>query len=249
MTLYYIAIYILIGLHLLRCQKHASSVVSSNLDRCSHFSANATKSATQSAVACKIYFCFQQELHIGNCFDQTKCSGNQYIRLNNPAGQEMAFNDDSCGLCSSLVYKKLTKGCGNFTLLQGCYGDTSCSGQMEYFIVTNTPTISPTPSPSKRQDILTVQVSATAVDGPVNLHACNTSPSGLPNCNFRSAWNYCANISSWSSISAGLYTDCIISLPSTTMYINGNYGPLSDITVPYSSEYRIVINGVENGHI
>jgi hypothetical protein len=66
------------------------------------------------------------------------------LRLYDWAGTEVASNDDTCGLCSSLRYEYYDwwayyndkyygggsgEGCHYFTLRQGCFGDGSCGGR------------------------------------------------------------------------------------------------------------------------
>ena len=62
------------------------------------------------------------------------CTGDTYLRLLDSLGNLVALNDDSgdnaCGyLCSRLSYVvPIDAACFTFSLHQGCYADSSCSG-------------------------------------------------------------------------------------------------------------------------
>jgi len=56
--------------------------------------------------------------------------GDEYFRLFNSAGEQVAYNDDYCGLCSQITYVT-TEGCQTYSLHEGCYEEGSCSGQTE----------------------------------------------------------------------------------------------------------------------
>jgi len=50
------------------------------------------------------------------------------LRLKDSNGVELFMNDDRCGLCSSIKYQFGGDKCETYTIIQGCFGDTSCSG-------------------------------------------------------------------------------------------------------------------------
>jgi len=86
--------------------------------------------------------------------------GDQYFRLYDQSGAQVAFNDDACGgLCSQITYTT-TEACQVYGLHQGCQGNTLCSGltnvagggvlyaQFPTRVPTLAPTLSPSPLPT-----------------------------------------------------------------------------------------------------
>jgi hypothetical protein len=79
-------------------------------------------------------------LYAGQLFTVATCgvagasgSGDTYLRVNNPSGQEIASNDDAsgaCGLSSNLSFIVPTSG--TYVIRAGCYGSSACSGTVAY---------------------------------------------------------------------------------------------------------------------
>ena len=92
------------------------------------FTATNTNSARQNTVDEDIFACPGTTVTFSLCSATgASCSGDTYLRLYDDSGAEIATNDDSCGLCSSLT-KTFTAPCQTYTLAQGCYGSGSCGG-------------------------------------------------------------------------------------------------------------------------
>ena len=116
---------------------------------CPAYSASNTASATTNTSTCSgIYACSNTTFSISGC---GSCTGDQYIRLFNSTGAQVALNDDGgvgsgCGTsgCSALTYTTLaSSGCQAYSLHEGCFLANACGGVM---VVTNQQ--APTPAPS-----------------------------------------------------------------------------------------------------
>lgn len=62
-------------------------------------------------------------------------SGDTYLRLFDPNGVQVAFNDDaggSCGALSTITFSPSTYGA--YKIRAGCYNDTACSGTVSVFL-------------------------------------------------------------------------------------------------------------------
>lgn len=107
---------------------------------CLPFSLSGTSSATQNTQVCSFYTCPGTKLAFDTCHEDGKtCSGDTFLRLLGPNGQELDSNDDRCGLCSSIRYEFGGTGCATYSLVQGCHGDESCNGEVKITIVNEGP--------------------------------------------------------------------------------------------------------------
>ena len=98
-------------------------------DACTPYAASNTNSGTENVVQCPLLVCPGTILNFKTCSDDEKtCSGDTFLRLVDAAGNELASNDDNCGLCSRLSYEFTGTSCEPYFVNQGCYGDSTCSG-------------------------------------------------------------------------------------------------------------------------
>lgn len=127
---------------------------------CSSYSISGTSnSASNTYSSCNFTTCGGNliEIYTGVLSPYTPtCATDTYIRLFNSTNNEVAYNDDySSSGCSFISYSPPSdSACQLYTLHEGCYSNSICSGQFliaETFL-TAIPTISPTfkPSNSKR---------------------------------------------------------------------------------------------------
>lgn len=81
-------------------------------------------------------------IQISDC-DAVRCvsTNDQYIRLLSSTGSVVAFNDDSCQRCSLLTYTVPTGTTQTFTLRQGCFSTTTCSGIFKVVSLTPSSTV------------------------------------------------------------------------------------------------------------
>lgn len=99
-----------------------------------YYSASNTASATINTYNFAVYLYATQLFTVGTCgVPGASGSGDTYLRINNPYGQEIAANDDSgdpCGLLSNLsIIAPVT---GTYIIRSGCYGSGSCSGTVAF---------------------------------------------------------------------------------------------------------------------
>jgi hypothetical protein len=94
-----------------------------------YYSASDTFYATVNTVPYTFTVCSAGSIHIADCdFDRCLATYNdQYIRLYSD-GAEVAFNDQSCGSCSAITYYIASDTCHTYTLEQGCYANSLCTG-------------------------------------------------------------------------------------------------------------------------
>ncbi len=99
-----------------------------------NFNASGTNSATANTVNRTVALAAGQRITLGTCgVTGAAASGDTYLRLFNPSGTQVAFNDDSCGgLASNLGFTAQTAG--NYQIRAGCYQNTSCSGTVAWTI-------------------------------------------------------------------------------------------------------------------
>ena len=90
---------------------------------------------------CNITLAANQTLSVSTCA-AGPCRGDTYLVLRSPSGATVTYNDDTCGLCASFNYTALVSGV--FTLGQGCYSSSACSGVAVYSM-----TSSQSPSPPR----------------------------------------------------------------------------------------------------
>lgn len=67
------------------------------------------------------------------------CAGDTYLRLYDAENNEVALNDDYCGLCSTLEHEFFLP-CQEYNLHQGCWGSGSCGGQVSVEVIVEGPT-------------------------------------------------------------------------------------------------------------
>lgn len=97
---------------------------------CPHFEITfPTYSASINTTNCEFYACPNYELKISSCSERDTCDGDTFLRLVDSTGKELYLNDDACGLCSEIIYSKI-ETCGFYTVKQGCYSSSSCSGNV-----------------------------------------------------------------------------------------------------------------------
>lgn len=60
------------------------------------------------------------------------CVGDTYLTLIQTGGWVRGINDDAIGKCSWLSYRHLAAVPDNYTIVQQCYGATTCSGTVAY---------------------------------------------------------------------------------------------------------------------
>ena len=102
---------------------------------CLHYSASATNSATKNYVTCNITVCPGAAVTAGSCqtdyyYSAGYCTGNQYLRLFNSSGQQVAASAKACGNCSNIIYDapQSSATCEKYTIRQGCDSGGSCTG-------------------------------------------------------------------------------------------------------------------------
>eukprot|EP00981_Chlorochromonas_danica_P002844 scaffold557_cov172-Ochromonas_danica.AAC.1 len=87
------------------------------------------------------------------------CSGDQYLRLTDAYGNQLASSDNACGYCSRLEYTSWWGSPASlFYIWQGCYSRYSCSGVVAVIssnilpntISSSSPTAAPTAVPISR---------------------------------------------------------------------------------------------------
>jgi sugar lactone lactonase YvrE len=114
---------------------------------CLPYAASLTSSNTINFAICEIYACPGVELVIdGGC----SCNGDQLLSLVNSSNTVLSTNDDSCSICSKIIYHTIGE-CQTYTIREGCFGSRSCSGSVSVsgaLVLTASPTTSPTVSPT-----------------------------------------------------------------------------------------------------
>ncbi|WPB82345.1 Ig-like domain-containing protein [Archangium violaceum] len=98
------------------------------------YSASNTNSAQQNTVNQTIALTAGQTLTLGTCgVSGASFSGDTYLRLYNPSGTQVAYNDDACGgVGSNFTYTVPSGASGNYQLRAGCYSSGSCSGSVAW---------------------------------------------------------------------------------------------------------------------
>ena len=105
-----------------------------------YYSTSQTDSATVNTVPYTFTACIQGDIHIADCNpDRCLSSSNndQYIRLYSN-GVVVAFNDDSCRYCSIINYRIISDTCQTYTLQQGCFSNSECSGNFTISLIMQT---------------------------------------------------------------------------------------------------------------
>ncbi|WP_309888853.1 Ig-like domain-containing protein [Archangium sp.] len=98
------------------------------------YSASNTSSATVNTSNQTIALMAGQVLTLGTCgVTGSSFTGDTYLRLNNPSGTTVVFNDDACGgMGSSFTYTVPAGAGGNYQLRAGCYSSGSCGGTVAW---------------------------------------------------------------------------------------------------------------------
>ena len=109
------------------------------------YTASNTNSAQQNTTNQTIALTAGQILTIGTCgVSGATFTGDTYLRLRDPAGVQVAANDDACsGMASRIVYT--APAAGNYEIRAGCYSNTSCTGTVAWTITTGPPPPPPAP--------------------------------------------------------------------------------------------------------
>jgi hypothetical protein len=98
------------------------------------YSAVNTSNATVNTTDRVIYLTAGQTFTMGTCgVEGASGSGDTFLKLMNPSGQEVAVNDDASGSCvtlSTITYTVAVTGW--HTMRAGCFSNTSCSGTVAY---------------------------------------------------------------------------------------------------------------------
>ncbi len=102
------------------------------------YSGSNTGSATQNTVDVVVTLQAGQTLTIGTCgVVGASASGDTYLRLYGPTGQQVTYNDDACSsLSSNFSYVVPAGSGGTYVIKAGCYSSGSCSGRVGYTIDT-----------------------------------------------------------------------------------------------------------------
>jgi hypothetical protein len=101
---------------------------------CDSYETNYTYYATERYFTCEITACGGSTITVNLC---DRFTGDTYIKLVDEAGNVLIENDDSyqtcgsSGLASYFTYEISgdTQVCNTYYLREGCYGDSTCSGQ------------------------------------------------------------------------------------------------------------------------
>jgi hypothetical protein len=98
------------------------------------YSASNTSSATVGTTHQSIVLSAGQTLTLGTCgVTGSTYSGDTYLRLYNPSGTQVAYNDDACGgMGSNFIYTVPVGAGGTYQLRAGCYSSGSCSGTVAW---------------------------------------------------------------------------------------------------------------------
>jgi hypothetical protein len=100
---------------------------------CAPYTATQTTNATQNYVPCTIVACPGYTVRATMCEGETvqlaTCTGNSYLQVYDGTNTvKIASNDDFCGRCSGISFLATGTTCQKYTIRQGCFGSTSCSG-------------------------------------------------------------------------------------------------------------------------
>lgn len=93
-----------------------------------------TSNATVNTSNYAVYLFAGQLFTVGTCgVPGSSRSGDTWLRLNNPSGQEIASNDDSggdCGVGSNISI--VVPSTGSYVIRAGCYSSGSCGGTVAF---------------------------------------------------------------------------------------------------------------------
>ncbi|HEU4533911.1 MAG TPA: hypothetical protein VFS00_07320, partial [Polyangiaceae bacterium] len=97
------------------------------------FSGTNTNSAQQNTTNQTVALTAGQTIQLGTCtVPGASGTGDTFLRLFNPSGTQVAFNDDSCGALSFASHTATVSG--NFQIRAGCFNNTSCSGTVAFTV-------------------------------------------------------------------------------------------------------------------
>ena len=107
-----------------------ASSLSGIIIKCASYSAVNTNYANSNTVTCSFIVPAGVSIMIADCASTgcTAGTSDQYIRLYDGSNQ-VAYSDDYCGYCSKILYTNTGSIDKTYTLQQGCYGNTACTGQ------------------------------------------------------------------------------------------------------------------------
>jgi hypothetical protein len=98
------------------------------------YSASNTSSATVNTSNYAVNLYAGQLFTVGTCgVPGASGNGDTYLRLFNPSGQEIAWNDDSQGSCGTLSnFSIIVPVSGTYVVRAGCYSSGGCSGTVAF---------------------------------------------------------------------------------------------------------------------
>ncbi len=106
---------------------------STNVGNRFSFSAVNTNNDTINTANYSVYLFAGETITAGTCgVAGSSGSGDTILRVFSPAGAQVAFNDDACGVLSSLTYTATVTG--THLISAGCFSINSCSGTMAFTI-------------------------------------------------------------------------------------------------------------------
>jgi hypothetical protein len=127
---------------------------------CSTYFKSNTNSGQQNYAICQIEACSGDTIVASGCVGSGHCAGDQYLRLFDEYEKDLLISNDDggggCGLCSLLNYTVAASDGGDrvcqlFELHQGCFENTTCSGQIVVtggVVKSSAPTVKPTSFPT-----------------------------------------------------------------------------------------------------
>ena len=63
-------------------------------------------------------------------YSSSACSGDTFIYLYDSAGTALAYNDDSCGVCSQITYTPTVSSCVTYNVREACYNGGACGATL-----------------------------------------------------------------------------------------------------------------------
>lgn len=97
------------------------------------FTASNTAGGTVNTANYSVYLLGGETITLGTCgVEGASGVGDSIVRLVNPAGVEIAVNDDSCGLLSNLT--ATVPADGTYLVRVGCFSSNGCSGTVAFTI-------------------------------------------------------------------------------------------------------------------
>lgn len=98
------------------------------------YSASNTSNATTGTSDYTVYLYAGQLFTVGTCgIPGASGTGDTYLRVNNPSGQQIAADDDAGGACGVLSNISIViPTAGSYVIRAGCYASNSCSGTVAF---------------------------------------------------------------------------------------------------------------------